>query len=72
MRGIRPRFSNQDFRVTLKNPGSAVSALKGGNVKYLPILALTVAIFIMAGLAASLVPVLKAACIEPVEALRYE
>jgi hypothetical protein len=44
MRGIRPRFSNQDFRVTLKNPGSAVSALKGGNVKYLPILALTVAI----------------------------
>jgi ABC-type antimicrobial peptide transport system permease subunit len=35
-------------------------------------LALTVAIFIMAGLAASLVPVLKAACIEPVEALRYE
>jgi predicted permease len=35
-------------------------------------LALTVAIFIVAGLAASLLPVLKAARIEPVEALRYE
>jgi hypothetical protein len=39
----RATIQYQDFRVTLKNPGSAVSALKGGNVKYLPVLALTVA-----------------------------